>query len=115
MVLFVLEAHGALHFGRSVDKRAQRIAGQRMIIAAGVDVLELAGFVIVLLRIDPLEQEALNLIGRIQRVAFLFVQLIRHNAFSTPRMSAAYGVPSLSMTSPKTSTLPEPKKSAGAQ
>ena len=46
MVLLVLEAHGALHFGGGVDKRAQRVAGQRVVIAAGVDVLELAGFVI---------------------------------------------------------------------
>ena len=28
VVLFVLEAHGALHFGGGIDKRAQRIAGQ---------------------------------------------------------------------------------------
>ena len=45
VVLLVLETHGALHFGGRVDERAQRIAGQRVIVAAGVDVLELAGFV----------------------------------------------------------------------
>ena len=42
VVLFVLEAHGALHFGGGVDERAQRIAGQRVVVAAGVHVLELA-------------------------------------------------------------------------
>ena len=42
MVLLVLEAHGALHFGGGVDEGAQRIAGQRVMIA-GIDVFELAG------------------------------------------------------------------------
>ena len=50
VVLFVLEAHRALHFGGGVDEGAQRIAGQRVIVAAGVDVFELAGFVIVAAR-----------------------------------------------------------------
>ena len=57
MVLFVLEAHGALHFGGSVDERAQRIAGQRVIVATGVDILELAGFVIAPFRIRPLNRK----------------------------------------------------------
>ena len=46
VILLVLEAHGALHFGGGVDERAQRVAGQRVIVAAGVHVLELAGFVV---------------------------------------------------------------------
>ena len=37
MVLFVLEAHGALHFSRRIDELAQRIERQRMIVAAGID------------------------------------------------------------------------------
>ena len=41
VILLVLEAHRALHFGGGVDEGAQRIAGERVVIAAGVDVLEL--------------------------------------------------------------------------
>ncbi len=96
-------------------KRAQRIAGQRVIVAAGVHVFELAGLVVVPLGVYALEEEAFNLVGRVQRVAFVLEQLGWRTAFSMPRMSAAYGVPPLSITSPKTSTLPGPKKSAGAQ
>src|SRR5450432_2496197 len=44
-----------------------------MIVAAGVDVVELAGFMITALGIRPLEQEAFNFVGRIQGVAFFFV------------------------------------------
>ncbi len=46
VVLLVLEAHGALHFGGGVDKVAQRIARQGVVVAARVHVLELAGLVI---------------------------------------------------------------------
>ena len=87
MVLLVLEAHGALHFGAAVDEQAQRIAGQRVVVAAGVDVLELAGLVIVPLGVRALEEEAFDFVGRVQRVAVLFVQALRV-AFSTPRISA---------------------------
>ena len=76
MILLILEAHGALHFGGGVDERAQRIAGQRVIVAAGVDVLELAGFVIVALGVGALEQEAFNFVGGVERVALLLVQLV---------------------------------------
>ncbi len=44
MVLLVLEAHRALHFGGGVNEGAQRIAGQGVIVSAGVDVFELAAF-----------------------------------------------------------------------
>src|ERR1700756_2800037 len=74
MVLFVLEAHSALHFGSCIDERAQGIARQRVIISASVDVLELASFVIVPLGILSLEQEALDFVGGVQRVTFLLVQ-----------------------------------------
>ena len=76
VVLLVLEAHGALHFGGGVDERAQRIAGQRVIVAAGVDVFELAGLVIVALGVGALEQEAFDFVGGVERVAFLLVQLV---------------------------------------
>ena len=77
MVLLVLEAHGALHFGAVIDERAQRIAGQRVIVAAGVDVLELAGFVIAPLGVHALEEEAFDFVGGVQRVAVLFVNARR--------------------------------------
>ena len=44
VIFFVLEAHGALDFGRGVDEVAQRVAGQRVIVAAGVHIFELAAF-----------------------------------------------------------------------
>ena len=77
MVLLVLEAHRALHFGGGVDERAQRIAGQRVVVAAGVDVFELAGLVVAPLGVRALEQEAFDLVGGVQRVAFVLVQLCR--------------------------------------
>ena len=46
VILLVLEAHRALHFRGRVDERAQRVARQRVIVAAGVHVFELAGFVV---------------------------------------------------------------------
>ena len=55
VILFVLETHGALHFGRRVDERAQRIAGQRVIVAAGIDVFELVRFVITALGVGALK------------------------------------------------------------
>ncbi len=80
MVLLVLEAHGALHFRGCVNKRAQRIARQRVVISAGIHVFKLAGFVVAPLRVHPLEEEAFNLVGRIQGVAFVLELLARHTA-----------------------------------
>src|SRR5438309_11092601 len=74
MVFLVLEAHGPLHFGSRVDERTQRIAGQRVIVSAGVDVLELAGFVIAALGIGPFEQEAFDFVGGVESVALLFME-----------------------------------------
>ena len=74
MILLVLETHGALHFRRGVDKSAQYVAGQRMIVAAGVDVIELAGLVIAALRIRPLKEEAFDFVGRVERVTVLLMQ-----------------------------------------
>ncbi len=74
MVFLILESHRALHFRCSVNEHAQRIARQRVIIPARVDVLELAGFVIGALGIRSLKQKAFNLIRCIERVAFFLVQ-----------------------------------------
>src|SRR5579859_4416997 len=76
MVFLILEAHGALHFSRGIDKRAQRIARQRVIIAAGVYVFELARLVVTALGISALEEKALNLIGGVERVAFFLVHVL---------------------------------------
>src|SRR5262249_39039326 len=76
MVLFVLKAHRALDFGGGVDEDAQRVSGQRVIIAAGVDVLEPAGFVIASLGVGSLEEEAFDLVGRIGGIALLLMQAI---------------------------------------
>ena len=88
MVLLVLEAHRALHFRHSVDETAQRIAGQRVEIAARVHILELPGLGKAPLRIDAREQEAFDLVGRVQRVPFLSILLLR-KVFSSPRVSPA--------------------------
>ena len=74
VVFLVLEAHGALHFSRRVDERAQRIAGQRMIVAAGIDIFELAGFVIMALGVGAFEEESFDFVGGVERVALLLVR-----------------------------------------
>jgi len=76
VVLFVLEAHGPLHLGRRIDEGAQRIAGKRVIIAAGIDVLEFSSFVVDALGLRALEQETLDFIGGVDGVAVLFVQRV---------------------------------------
>ena len=76
VILFVLESHRALHFRGRIDEGAQRIAGQRMIVAAGVHVFELAGLVVGALGVRSIEQEALDLIGGVEGIAVLFVQLV---------------------------------------
>ena len=77
VILLVLEAHRALHFGGRVDELAQRIARQRMIVAARVDVLELAGLVIAALGVRALEEEAFDFVGGVQRVAILRELIVR--------------------------------------
>jgi hypothetical protein len=76
VVLLVLEAHGALHFGRGVDELAQGIERQDVVVAAGVDELELAGLVVALLGVFAGEEEALNLVGGVERVLLLLVELV---------------------------------------
>src|SRR3984957_4690383 len=56
MVFLVLEAHRALHFRCRIDESAQSIAGKRVIVSARIYVFELSHFVIVALRVGPLEQ-----------------------------------------------------------
>ncbi len=76
MIFLVLESHGALHFGGNIDEGAQRIPGQRVIIATSIHVLELQSFRVVFLGVHALEQEAFNLVGRIQGVAFFLIQRV---------------------------------------
>src|SRR5579862_1699759 len=47
-----------------------------MVVAAGIDVLELAGFVVTALSIEPFEEEALDFVGRVERVAFLRIAVV---------------------------------------
>ena len=51
-------------------------SGSDVVVAAGVDELELARLVVFLLRILAREQEALDLGGRVQRVLLLLEQLV---------------------------------------
>src|SRR4051794_25081020 len=73
MILLVLESHGTLHFSRRIDEGPQGIAGKRMVVAAGVDVLQLSSLVIPALGIGTLKQKSFNLIGRVQGIALLFI------------------------------------------
>jgi hypothetical protein len=86
-----------------------------VIVAAGVDELELAGLVEACCSASmPCEEEAFNLVGRVERVALLRVELVGvalEHAAQVARVRLAV----LSMTVPKTSTLPLPKTSAGTQ
>src|SRR6266478_6409149 len=75
MVFFVLEAHRTLHFSSRIDEGAQRIAGQRVVVSAGIHVLEFSSFVVATLRVRSLKQESFNLIRGIQRVLFILVHL----------------------------------------
>ena len=74
MILFVLESHRPLHFRRRIDKRPQRIARQRMIIAACIHIFELARLVVSALGVRTKEQKTFDFVRRIQRVALLLVQ-----------------------------------------
>src|SRR5712664_523310 len=47
-----------------------------MIVSAGVDVLELAGFVIAALSVGAFEKKPLNLIGRVECVALLLIEFV---------------------------------------
>src|SRR5208283_5326263 len=47
-----------------------------MIVAAGVDILELAGLVIRALGVGALKQEAFNLVGGVERVVFLLMERV---------------------------------------
>src|SRR5579862_5248504 len=76
MVLLVLEPHGALHFGRSVDELAQGIERQGVIIAAGGDEVEPHRLVVLLLRILPSKQEALDLRRCVEGVLLFGVELV---------------------------------------
>ena len=69
MVLLVLKAHGALNFSGGVDKFPQWVARQRVVIAASINVVERAGFDEGLLRVDAIEQETLDLVRGVQRIA----------------------------------------------
>ncbi len=62
VVLLVGEAEGALHLRAVVDELAQRVAGQRVVVAAGRDELEAARLGVAALGVASLEQEALDLV-----------------------------------------------------
>ena len=73
MVFLILESHRALHFGSGVDECAQRVAWQRVVVAARVDIFEISALVIVSFGVGPLEQESFDLVGGVERVTFLLV------------------------------------------
>src|SRR5439155_18556207 len=65
-VIFLIgKAHGALHLGYRVDEATQRIARQRVVVAALIHKLELAKGAIGALGIAAAEQEALDFISGI--------------------------------------------------
>src|SRR5260370_39621566 len=74
VIFLVLETHGALHFRGGVNKSAQWIAGERMVVTAGIDIFEFAGFVVTALGILAIEKEPFDFVGGIERVAFFLVK-----------------------------------------
>src|ERR1051325_2871315 len=75
MVFLILEAHGALHFRSGIDECAQWIAGQRVVVAAGVYIFKFFRLMVAPLGVRTLEEKAFNLIGGVERVAFFLVHL----------------------------------------
>jgi hypothetical protein len=76
VVLLVGEAERPLHLGRGVDEAAQGVSGKRVVVAARRGVLELPGLEVAALRVAPLEDEALDLVGDV-RDHVLLLQLRR--------------------------------------
>ncbi len=76
MVLLVGEAHRPLHLGGAVDEQPQRVAGQRVVVAAGRDEVENAGLVVAALGVAAAEQEALDLVGGVAHRLVLGPQLV---------------------------------------
>ena len=73
MIFLILESHCALHFRCRINESAQRISRQRMIVAAGVHILELPGLVITPFGIRALEEKSFDFIGGVQGVTVLLV------------------------------------------
>src|SRR5260370_38710833 len=71
-----------------IDKRAQRIARQRAVIAARIDVLELAGFMVLALGLRPPEQEALCIIGGVRCVSVVLRQTVGNQRSPTRDLGA---------------------------
>ena len=76
VIFLVLETHGSLDFGGGINKRAQRIAGERVVVTAGIDVFEFAGLVVVPLRVLALEKESFDFVGGVEGVAFFLVEIV---------------------------------------
>src|SRR5512145_2935432 len=66
MVLLVGEAERTLDFRRRVDETAQRVSRQRVVVAAGRDEFEAAGFAVAAFGIASVEQETLDLVRRVR-------------------------------------------------
>ncbi len=76
VIFLVLEAHGALDFSGRINKCAQRIAGQRVIVTARVHVLKSAVCMIVAFCIRTFEEETFNFVRSVERVALLLVEIV---------------------------------------
>src|SRR6185312_15815003 len=57
-----------------VNELAQRISGQRMIVATGIHIVELACLVVATFRVHTLKEKAFNFIRCIEGVALFLVQ-----------------------------------------
>ena len=57
-------------------KSRNGIAGQRVVVAAGVDVLELAGFVKPAFGVEAFKEKTLDFVGGVERVAFLCITFV---------------------------------------
>src|SRR5579871_2064630 len=77
MVLLVFEAHRPLNLSRRIDELTQRIARQRVIVPALVDILERTRLMVATLSIDTLKQKSFNLVGCVQRITLGLIELRR--------------------------------------
>ncbi len=88
MIFFVLKTHRSLHFGGGVNKSAQRIARERVVISTGIHILEFASFVILAFGVRAFEQETFNFVRGIERITFFLAKFVGIIFLNTPRMSA---------------------------
>jgi len=76
VVFLVLEPERALDLGGGINEGAQRVAGERVVVAAGIDVVEPPGLGEVTLGVFARKEEAFDFVGGVKGVALFLVELV---------------------------------------